>query len=152
MVLPETNNDEELYSIIKKKVSINNIQTDPGIYFLLEKQEIVYIGQSMRPYTRVTSHAQEEKIKFDSYHITPCEEDKLDEKESHYIFKYAPKYNKRMNCQKHPHIHYICQIEDTENKNRKLRLTALIIGNRLYVDILNKNFTPAQWGVSGRIK
>lgn len=41
---------------------------------------------------------------------------------------------------------------ETENKNRKLRLTALIMGNRLYVSILDKNFIPAQWGVSGRIK
>lgn len=66
-----------------------------GIYFLLNKNEIVYVGQTTQGLTRTFCHAKN-KI-FDKYYFIPCPADKLDYIESAYIIKFNPIYNKTIN-------------------------------------------------------
>lgn len=66
------------------------------IYFLLQDDEVVYVGKTTRGYSRIIDHYHSAKIFNKVYYITCAEED-LDELENYYICKYNPKYNKTLN-------------------------------------------------------
>lgn len=62
------------------------------VYFLLDKKEVVYIGQTKKGLTRVYIHQQNKK--FDEIYVIPCVDQKdLDYTEGYFILKYRPKYN-----------------------------------------------------------
>lgn len=77
--------------IIKNKTPLTN---DYNIYFLIDKDEIVYIGQSFRGFSnRVSVHKKEGKI-FDSIYVINYKNNKyLNDYEALYIWKFLPKYN-----------------------------------------------------------
>jgi hypothetical protein len=64
-----------------------------GVYFLLQGNRIVYVGQSGNVHVRLESHRREGTKKFDRYAIVECGAKKLDALEAKYIAKYSPKYN-----------------------------------------------------------
>lgn len=78
--------------IIKSKelMIVPNIQS-PIIYFLLDNDEVVYVGQSKIGLARPYIHKDKN---FTHIAFISCEEDMLDEKETEFIKKYRPKYNK----------------------------------------------------------
>jgi len=78
------------FSLFKKPVK------ESGIYFLLDKEEIVYIGKSTNIIKRVTEHFSEGIKKFNLYSYIPVEVDSLSEAEDFFIKKYKPKYNIRL--------------------------------------------------------
>jgi hypothetical protein len=61
-----------------------------GIYFLIAKECVVYVGQSVNVYARVYTHAQEGSRSFDAYTYIPCRKEQLDVLESLYIHALAP--------------------------------------------------------------
>lgn len=62
-----------------------------GVYFLIEKGRIVYVGQSVNVTSRVASH---HGIKaFDAFAYVPCEPNQLDVLESLYIHYLQPTLN-----------------------------------------------------------
>lgn len=61
-----------------------------GIYFLLDGNKIVYIGQSTNVYHRIASHKDKQ---FDRYAFVPCSADSLDKLEALYIHCIRPKLN-----------------------------------------------------------
>lgn len=61
----------------------------PGVYFLLHEEEIVYVGQSTSPGSRIAQHIKD-KI-FDRVLLIPTND--LDNVEAKYIKKFQPKYN-----------------------------------------------------------
>lgn len=65
------------------------------IYFLIQDNEVVYVGQTTRGLSRVYNHIQDKH--FTKIYIIECDEDELDYWEDFYIFKYKPIYNKRPN-------------------------------------------------------
>ena len=65
-----------------------------GVYFLLDGNDVVYIGQSVNVYVRISSHAGK---KFDRYAFIPCSIEALDRLESLYIHLLRPKLNGRQN-------------------------------------------------------
>ena len=65
-----------------------------GIYFLFDKNELVYIGQSINCLSRIAEH--ENCKKFDSYYILKCEREQLSEIEAVYIERYKPRYNSQV--------------------------------------------------------
>lgn len=67
----------------------------PCIYFLYDKDEVVYIGKTTRPTDRFMAHAKSDKI-FDSIQIKQCELSEMDYIEKMEIFNHMPKYNKRI--------------------------------------------------------
>lgn len=73
----------------KELTILPNIQT-PIIYFLLDNDEVVYVGQSKAGLSRPYSH--KDKV-FTNVAVIYCEESELDRKETDYIRKYNPKYN-----------------------------------------------------------
>jgi hypothetical protein len=73
--------------IIKHAMSFENAT---GIYFLINDNKIVYVGQSVNVFSRVTAHWDK---KFDSYAWIPCEKNMLDKLESLYIYFLSPPLN-----------------------------------------------------------
>ena len=64
------------------------------VYFLLNGDEVVYVGQTKNGLTRPFSH--KDKV-FDSVIIKFCDIEQLDGFEDEYIIKYKPRYNKAIN-------------------------------------------------------
>lgn len=63
-----------------------------GIYFLICGDRVVYVGQSVNVYARVSQHSS-----FETWAYTPCREEVLDVMESLYIHWLRPARNGRVN-------------------------------------------------------
>ena len=64
-----------------------------GLYFLIRKNEIVYVGQSENVHARVMKHYAEGTKKFDSYSYILITSGNLDYIEGEYILEIEPQYN-----------------------------------------------------------
>jgi uncharacterized protein YerC len=65
-------------------------QSFTGVYFLILENKIVYVGQSVNVYARISSHTQK---KFDSFTVLPCPKEHLNVLESLYIHMLNPPLN-----------------------------------------------------------
>ncbi|HGA7692125.1 TPA: GIY-YIG nuclease family protein [Salmonella enterica subsp. enterica serovar Virchow] len=63
-----------------------------GVYFLLDGDDVVYVGQSRNVYSRISSHPGKN---FNRYAFVPCAVEALDKLESLYIHLLRPKLNGR---------------------------------------------------------
>lgn len=61
-----------------------------GVYFLLDGDEVVYVGQAVNVYSRIGQHTGK---RFDRYAFVPCAVDALDRLESLYIHCLRPRLN-----------------------------------------------------------
>lgn len=61
-----------------------------GVYFLLDGEEVVYIGQSVSIYSRIAQHQDKN---FDRFAFVPCRPNELDVLESLYIHCLRPRMN-----------------------------------------------------------
>jgi hypothetical protein len=59
-----------------------------GVYFLIKDDRVVYVGQSVNVFVRISHHVQHKD--FDSYAYVNCPRDKLDILESLYIHALSP--------------------------------------------------------------
>ena len=55
-------------------VSIDYLSS--GVYFLLQKQIVVYVGQSRNPLSRIGQHTKDSSKVFNGVKILPCDTDK----------------------------------------------------------------------------
>lgn len=60
------------------------------VYFLCQKETVVYVGQTRAGMYRPYSHRD---MKFDNIRVIPCKLTELKRLESYFINKYQPKYN-----------------------------------------------------------
>lgn len=67
-----------------------------GVYFLLHEGEVVYVGQSVNIFGRVSSHISQTWMVFDSFAWIPVPRDELLYEEAAYIVKFRPKLNASM--------------------------------------------------------
>lgn len=63
-----------------------------GIYFLIRAEKIVYVGQSTNVLRRISRH-MDNRVEFDSFSITPCQREQLNELEAIYITAFYPHLN-----------------------------------------------------------
>jgi excinuclease UvrABC nuclease subunit len=78
--------------IAKSKQEI--AQPTPGIYFLFDGDEIVYIGKSINIESRVVNHRGQGEKEFDSYSFVEVHDELLrNHLEAYYIYTVSPKYN-----------------------------------------------------------
>jgi hypothetical protein len=61
-----------------------------GVYFLLDGNEVVYVGQAVNVYSRIGQHIDK---RFYRYAFVPCPVDALDILESLYIHLLRPRFN-----------------------------------------------------------
>lgn len=60
------------------------------VYFLVDKEEVVYVGKTTQGIVRPLSHKDKN---FERIEIVFVDKKNLDEEEGKYILKYLPKYN-----------------------------------------------------------
>ena len=65
-------------------------QSFTGVYFLVANKAIVYVGQSVNVYARISAHTDKT---FDSFTVIPCQKEHLDVLESLYIHLLNPVLN-----------------------------------------------------------
>jgi predicted GIY-YIG superfamily endonuclease len=85
--------------MISEKQIINNSQLAlriRGIYFLIQNQKIVYIGQSHDVINRIYTHLNKGKKGFDSFSYIEIAYDKLNILEAEYIVKFKPIHNTKL--------------------------------------------------------
>lgn len=83
---------KELEQILKEKISVKN-EVFPCIYFLIDEEEVVYVGQSIYGLQRILIHHCQGEKKFAHYHVVTCKQEELNNLEARYIVAYNPKYN-----------------------------------------------------------
>ena len=68
----------------------------PGIYFLIQQDVIIYVGQSVNVLTRIKDHWRNRSYvrSFDKYNWIGCEKAILNEVESEMILRFRPKLNR----------------------------------------------------------
>lgn len=67
-----------------------------GVYFLISKGSVVYVGSSVNCHERIECHRRgmmNKRIKFDSYFIEEIDGDYFRVLEMKYIKEFRPKYN-----------------------------------------------------------
>ena len=75
-----------------------------GVYILLSRGAVVYVGQSVKLYARIATHivrrgkgkgkpSRIPSIRFDQIWVCPCELEDLDIVEADLIERYKPEYN-----------------------------------------------------------
>ena len=91
-------------SIIENAVCVKD-KIGPAVYILLDGDEIVYVGKSVNPYSRIGVHLSNKK--FDKFTILDNKHFLMDVKdfdimypyfEEYLIIKFNPKYNKNIDC------------------------------------------------------
>lgn len=105
-----------------------------GIYFLFDKNELVYIGKSGNVPNRLKKHYKENTKKFDSFfwaysssnfEITKCEEE--------HIFRYYPKYNRELSNAVNQYK-LIGKENETDLPNAKIYFEGVRLNGKLYID------------------
>ena len=66
----------------------------PSVYLLYDQGELVYVGQSKTPSSRVLQHRRDKT--FDSFKILRCRPERRMYWEDRLIYKFRPKYNKQI--------------------------------------------------------
>lgn len=67
-----------------------------GIYFLIDSDQVVYVGQSVNCQARVFVHDSQRQKAFSHYSIIECPAADLNKMEAYYIWLLQPKYNRSM--------------------------------------------------------
>ena len=131
--------------MLNKEYILNNKQKEDtqknrGLYFLINDDEIVYVGKSEYDvFTRIEYHKRNSDKEFNSFYYKRVENRKvnLDTLETKYIAKFTPKYNKIISD--HNNFTQLANMKERnlDVKNQRLKLDAFIINNKLYVNHLN---------------
>lgn len=62
----------------------------PGIYFLCKGEDVVYVGQSVTPSSRIATHSQDANKDFDRVYLLPVPESELNNVEAAFIHHIKP--------------------------------------------------------------
>lgn len=87
---------DELASESEIKRFAQPVVRECGVYFLLDDDEIVYVGQSTDIEARISVHYNQKKKRFNRYTYLSCSAEYLNDIEAHYIVHLAPKYNVKL--------------------------------------------------------
>lgn len=75
--------------------SVDHKPRHSGVYFLLQGDHVVYVGQAKNVKKRIAEHKADPEKVFDAYSFLPCDAEDLDTLEALYIMHLRPKQNKR---------------------------------------------------------
>lgn len=77
------------------ELPLHELYAPPGVYFLYDNDNLVYIGQSVHIKLRIITHMRENKKKFNKCFFIKVSKEKLFEVETTLINKYKPIYNQK---------------------------------------------------------
>lgn len=97
---------KEKDALLKKKIPLETLLIEEGeakfghVYFLIDQEEIVYVGCSVNYRSRIPVHVRgagwkKEPKKFTHFSLIKVPMHSLYQVELFYIYKYRPKYNKQ---------------------------------------------------------
>jgi predicted GIY-YIG superfamily endonuclease len=66
-----------------------------GVYFLLKKGKVVYIGMTRNFFSRLLAHINAGEIKFDSFRLISCKPVMMHGYEIRWIQRFRPKHNQK---------------------------------------------------------
>ena len=118
---------------ILKQAKTNLNVRKKGIYFLIDNDEIVYVGKSEKSiFERIRSHKKDDNKEFDSFFYKEINENvDLNRIETMYIAKFTPKYNKSIS----DYFHYKQVLnfghEELKVKNGKTEIEVFVVNNKL---------------------
>ena len=124
-------------------MSIYKNMTGATIYVLFKQSEVVYVGQSINPYSRIGQHTKSKD--FDHFRVMPCLKTRMTYWEDYLIYKHQPKYNvlgkKKGNraikqaVKEEPNIEYECEplFIDSNTNNIGFGYSSTT-GSRLVID------------------
>lgn len=75
---------------LKYLQEIPNIEYQPGVYFLCLANEVVYVGQSVSPASRISTHRRDNQKIFDRVYLLPIPETDLNDVEAMFIKALMP--------------------------------------------------------------
>ena len=78
---------------VKGLTELTHILYPPGVYFLVDGNEVVYVGQSVNPMSRVGEHLRSKAGKFERVYFVPVPQFMLDAVEGGFIKLLSPKLN-----------------------------------------------------------
>ena len=70
---------------------VRPVKLNPGVYFLLDRSAVVYVGKSVNPWRRITEHVP--NIEFDHARVLEVPPSDLCRAEAAFIRYYRPLYN-----------------------------------------------------------
>lgn len=82
-------------AVQRAAVDVKQLVQPCGVYFLLNDNEIVYVGQSVDVFSRVLSHGKDPSKVFNRSCWVPVSRDELDDVEGALIAMLKPKHNTR---------------------------------------------------------
>lgn len=80
--------------LMKGSIRLPSPADATGIYLLYQRDEVVYVGQSVKVYTRLIDHC--ERIDYDYARFCPIEKGDLNSAELEFIIHFNPKHNKQL--------------------------------------------------------
>lgn len=84
----------DIETIIKNRTIIKKEKAISGVYFLISKEQIVYVGTSCDIMERIKAHQKKPRLHFDSYSYIEIKDTKeRKEKEIEYIKTLRPLFN-----------------------------------------------------------
>ncbi len=84
----------EKYIVANKLPIKSKFNAEPGVYFLIKEESIIYIGKTNNMSKRLSNH---EKLKFcDSVFFLETSDTEVASLEAEYILKYKPEHNIRL--------------------------------------------------------
>lgn len=84
---------EQLRTMASQLKEVQVEVPNPGVYFLCKDGVVVYVGQSVNPTSRVTTHWREGTKDFDSAYAMDCPQPMLDSTEAAFIAVLRPELN-----------------------------------------------------------
>lgn len=76
-------------------IDVSNLYAEPYVYFVYKDEELLYIGRSAQLATRLQAHKHSGKD-FNKVLALPCPEEMPSAVEAVFIYKHAPKLNRRI--------------------------------------------------------
>jgi hypothetical protein len=78
---------------VKGLTELTHALYPPGVYFLVDGDDVVYVGQSVNPMSRIGEHLRTKNGKFDRVYFIPVPQFMLDAVEGGFIKLLSPKLN-----------------------------------------------------------
>lgn len=94
-VLPVDTTDRFKSAVLLAAVPVESVWC--GVYFLIHRSQIVYVGMSTNVGARLREHRRDKTKDFDEFSFMPCPIDEAARMEVFYIERLSPKYNVKDN-------------------------------------------------------
>lgn len=83
----------DLLEILLKNARVESLQIICGVYFLIDRGNVVYVGQSKDVLIRIRRHFADPTKRFDSWAYLPIDREMLEDAEREYITLFQPYLN-----------------------------------------------------------